>query len=224
MSSAAGFQPIPYATVYAATKSFLASFSLGLEQELRPHGLRVVTVCPGRIRARYQTEGAPKVERDFSAVYQTPEEVVKDTLKTFDRGGGLVVPGFANKIALFAERFIPRRVVPSLSPKCPGPEARLTALSCEGGSTLAGDGTRGQSRKMPVTFRINEDINEHITPTNNSCCFITALFCRTAISCAKSRSGVAVSFPHAASDPNSHFSEAELLNLFFRKRCHMTGG
>ncbi len=117
VSSAAGFQPIPYAALYAATKSFLAGFSLGLEQELRPHGLRVVTVCPGRIRARSQTEGAPKVERDFSAVYQTPEEVVKHSLKVFDRGGGLVVPGFANKIALFAERFIPRRVVPKLVAK-----------------------------------------------------------------------------------------------------------
>jgi uncharacterized protein len=121
VSSAAGFQPIPYAALYAATKSFLTSFSLGLEQELRPHGLRVVTVCPGRIRARSQTEGAPRMERDFSAVYQTPEEVVKDTLKVFDRGGGLVVPGFANKIALFAERFIPRRVVPKLVAKMSRP-------------------------------------------------------------------------------------------------------
>ncbi len=121
VSSAAGFQPIPYAALYAATKAFLTTFSLGLEQELRPYGLRVVTVCPGRIRARSQTEGAPKVERDFSAVYQTPEEVVQDTLKVFDRGGGLVVPGFANKIALFAERFIPRRVVPKLVAKMSRP-------------------------------------------------------------------------------------------------------
>jgi uncharacterized protein len=121
VSSAAGFQPIPYAALYAATKSFLTSFSLGLEQELRPHGLRVVTVCPGRIRARSQTEGAPKVERDFSALHQMPEEVVKDSLKALDRGGGLVVPGFTNKIALFAERFIPRRVVPKLVAKMSRP-------------------------------------------------------------------------------------------------------
>jgi short-subunit dehydrogenase len=117
VSSAAGFQPIPYAALYAATKSFLTTFSLGLEEELRSYGLRVVTVCPGRIRARSQADGAPKVERDFSAVYQTPEEVVRDTFKVFDRGGGLVVPGFANKIALFAERLIPRRAIPKLVAK-----------------------------------------------------------------------------------------------------------
>lgn len=121
VSSTAGFQPIPYAALYAATKSFVTSFSLGLEQELRPYGLRVVTVCPGRIRARSQTDGATKVERDFSAIYQTPEEVVRDTLKVFDRGGGLVVPGFANKIALFAERLVPKRAVPKLVAKMSRP-------------------------------------------------------------------------------------------------------
>ncbi len=121
VSSTAGFQPIPYAALYAATKSFLTSFSLGLQQELRPYGLRVVTVCPGRIRARSQTDGTTKVERDFSAIYQTPEEVVRDTLKVLDRGGGLVVPGLANKIALFAERLIPRRAVPKLVAKMSRP-------------------------------------------------------------------------------------------------------
>ncbi len=117
VSSAAGFQPIPYAGLYAATKSFLTSFSLGLEQELRPYGLSVVTLCPGRIRATSQAEGTRKVERDFPGVYQAPEEVVLAALKSLDRGGGLVVPGFANKIALFAERLIPRRAVPRLVAK-----------------------------------------------------------------------------------------------------------
>src|SRR5260370_4112647 len=49
VSSAAGFQPIPYGILYAATKSFVTSFSLVLDQELRPYGVTVVTVCPGPI-------------------------------------------------------------------------------------------------------------------------------------------------------------------------------
>ena len=35
ISSTAGFQPIPFAAVYSATKAFLTTFSLALEQELR---------------------------------------------------------------------------------------------------------------------------------------------------------------------------------------------
>src|SRR5260370_8287575 len=49
VSSAAGFQPVPYASLYPATKSFLMNFSLGLQQELRYPGLRAGTVSPRRI-------------------------------------------------------------------------------------------------------------------------------------------------------------------------------
>src|SRR5882724_7452983 len=50
VSSMAGFQPIPFASVYSATKAFLTIFSLALEAELKRYGVRVVTVCPGRLR------------------------------------------------------------------------------------------------------------------------------------------------------------------------------
>src|SRR5258707_2644438 len=51
VSSMAGFQPIPYATIYSATKSFLTTFSLALEAEMRRYQAAVVTVCPGHLRA-----------------------------------------------------------------------------------------------------------------------------------------------------------------------------
>ena len=49
VSSTAGFQPIPFASAYSATKAFLTTFSLALEQELRDAGVTVVTACPGRL-------------------------------------------------------------------------------------------------------------------------------------------------------------------------------
>jgi len=117
VASAAGFQPIPYAAVYAATKSFLTSFSLGLAEEVRPYRVTVVTVCPGRIRPDPRTEGLLNGSRNFHGIYETPQGVVRDTLKIFDRGGGLGVPGLVNKMSVFAERLIPRRVVPKLVAK-----------------------------------------------------------------------------------------------------------
>ncbi|MDQ3917039.1 MAG: SDR family NAD(P)-dependent oxidoreductase, partial [Acidobacteriota bacterium] len=53
VSSMAGFQPIPYAALYSATKAFLTTFSMALREELRKadSGVRVVTLCPGRLRA-----------------------------------------------------------------------------------------------------------------------------------------------------------------------------
>jgi short-subunit dehydrogenase len=42
-SSRGSFKSIPYATRYAATESFVMSFSLEPEEELRSHGVSVVT-------------------------------------------------------------------------------------------------------------------------------------------------------------------------------------
>ncbi len=122
VSSTAGFQPIPYASLYAATKSFLTSFSLGLQEELRSSRVSVVTLCPGRILANGHSgnghnEEAKNGNRKFGFVYQRPEDVVGDALESLASGGGLVIPGFVNKLSIFAQRLIPRRAVPALVAK-----------------------------------------------------------------------------------------------------------
>jgi short-subunit dehydrogenase len=117
VSSTAGIQPIPYASLYAATKSFLMSFSLGLAEELRPHRVSVVTLCPGRILANAQTGEARNRQRKFGFVYQSPEDVVGRALESLANGGGLVIPGVLNKVSVFAQRLIPRRSVPRLVAK-----------------------------------------------------------------------------------------------------------
>ncbi len=117
VSSTAGFQPIPYASLYAATKSFLMSFSLGLEEELRAHGVSVVTLCPGRILANSHSGEARNGNRKLGFIYQSPEDVVKEALESLSSRGGLVIPGFVNKLSVFAQRVIPRRTVPRLVAK-----------------------------------------------------------------------------------------------------------
>ena len=119
VSSMAGFQPIPYATIYCATKSFLTTFSLALEAEVRRYKLAVVTICPGRLRA----DESEAVERkNFPGGEQSHEDVVRDALRMLDRGGGLVIPGTINKFAALAVRFIPRNRVARLIAKMTKPE------------------------------------------------------------------------------------------------------
>jgi len=114
VSSTAGFQPIPYASLYAATKSFLTTFSLGLQEELRSSRVSVVTLCPGRILANRQNGEAKNGKRKFGFICQSPEAVVRDALESLANGGGLVIPGLVNKLSIFAQRFIPRGAVPTL--------------------------------------------------------------------------------------------------------------
>ena len=107
VSSMAGFQPIPYATIYSATKSFLTTFSLALEAEVRRYKVAVVTLCPGRLRADKE-EPAEGERKKVPGGEQAHEVVVRLALRRLDRGGGLVIPGGMNKFAAFAVAFAPR--------------------------------------------------------------------------------------------------------------------
>jgi uncharacterized protein len=115
VASTAGFQPMPYAALYGATKSFLISFSMALQEELRNQGVSVVTLCPGQIRVN-----SPKPKNGFRKsgfLYQSPERVVHAALETLAGGGGTVIPGFLNKFSAFVQRLLPRRIVPKLVAK-----------------------------------------------------------------------------------------------------------
>jgi short-subunit dehydrogenase len=117
ISSTAGFQPIPFASAYSASKAFLTAFSLALEQELRSAGVTVVTVCPGRLHKKQSGDSAQPVKGKWAGIYQSPEDVVRDALQVLAAGGGLTVPGALNKFSVFAQRLIPRRLAPRLVAK-----------------------------------------------------------------------------------------------------------
>ena len=106
VSSIAGFQPIPYAALYSATKSFLTTFSMALREELRSTGVKMVTVCPGRLRADPEEE-SQEPRQKVPGKEQGHEEVVMETLKKLDVGGGLVIPGRMNRLTVRAQRLIP---------------------------------------------------------------------------------------------------------------------
>src|SRR4028119_925016 len=60
MSSVAAFQPMPYFSVYAATKAFVLSFSEALWAENYRYGVHVLAVCPGPTETNFfQEAGFP---------------------------------------------------------------------------------------------------------------------------------------------------------------------
>jgi len=117
ISSTAGFQPIPFASAYSATKAFLTAFSLALEQELRASSVTVVTVCPGRLSKNQNGDSEQPVRGKWAGIYQSPEEVVQEALRVLANGGGLTVPGALNKFSVFVQRLIPRKLVPRMVAK-----------------------------------------------------------------------------------------------------------
>lgn len=110
ISSTASFQPIPYTSVYAATKAYVTSFSMGLAEELRPYGVKVVALCPGGTATNFFDAGEfTKIH--FPGGLQSPEEVVEAGLHAFERGQSLAVTRWINRLMIFVQRLAPRRLV-----------------------------------------------------------------------------------------------------------------
>src|SRR5579863_7896393 len=99
VSSTASFQPVPWTTVYAAAKAFVTSFSLGLAEEVRQHGIVVVTLCPGGTETNF-FEASSYGTRKIPGGLQPAGEVVDAALDRLERGG-LVVPRWFNKLGVF---------------------------------------------------------------------------------------------------------------------------
>lgn len=77
-ASAAAFMPQPYFAEYAATKSYVLSFSRALNAELEPHGISVTAVCPGPAATNFfniaeENSSSPWYKRLFMA---DPRKVV----------------------------------------------------------------------------------------------------------------------------------------------------
>jgi uncharacterized protein len=120
VASNAAFQPIPNLGVYAATKSFVLSFTEALAEELRGSGVQVQALCPGITETEFldvsQTHGSLRVRR---MPMMRPREVVEASLAGLDRGRLRVVVGISNRLLGFVtQRFAPnwlaRRVAGSL--------------------------------------------------------------------------------------------------------------
>lgn len=82
LDSLSAFQPVPYITVYGATKAFVLSYSRAMNQELKDRGIRVMAVSPGWVRTEFfdhafQTNGG-KVQY-FDRTYSA-EDVVKTAI------------------------------------------------------------------------------------------------------------------------------------------------
>lgn len=110
VASTAAFQPTPSVATYGATKAFVLNWSLALREELRPHGVSVVAVCPGPTRTPFfESAGLDGTQAD-DAFGSDAGEVVDAALDGLARGAGVVVPGMRNKLIRFAAALVPRTV------------------------------------------------------------------------------------------------------------------
>jgi short-subunit dehydrogenase len=110
IASTAAFQPLPGSAVYAASKSFVLSFSEAIRTELRGSGVTVTAVCPGPVKTEFtDVAGVGGVEdRTPSVVWMSAEDVARHAIDGAANDRRVVVPGALNRATALAGQHSPR--------------------------------------------------------------------------------------------------------------------
>lgn len=113
VASCAAFAPQPEFAVYAATKSYVLSFSLALRQELKKRKIYVTAVCPGPVKTEFFDTAYQKKEMKLykKLTMARPEKVVKKALKDVKKGKAVSVYSLPMKAARAACKLLPSSLI-----------------------------------------------------------------------------------------------------------------
>lgn len=114
VGSMAAFLPTPLLSTYAASKAYVVSMSRAVDHELRksPKDLRVLTLCPGPVKTEF---GIVAEARDLALPGIESKKCAEVAVKGIIRRKSLIIPGFRMKLIHFFLRFLPTRLVLSIS-------------------------------------------------------------------------------------------------------------
>ncbi|RAJ92509.1 hypothetical protein LX87_04839 [Larkinella arboricola] len=108
VSSMAAFSPIPYKTVYPASKAFIYSFSLGLRAELSALGVQVSVVHPGPMPHSPENQARLRKHGRLGRMATVPLDLIARTaLERVQQGQPVIIPGWTNKVGYWMTRWIP---------------------------------------------------------------------------------------------------------------------
>ncbi len=111
LGSNSSWQPVPYMTVYAASKAYVLSFSRALGRELKTRGIHVMCVCPGWIK----TEFFDRARHDDTITYYdrwyTAGQVVERAMRDLKKKKPVSIMGFPVRMQVRLVKLLPVSVV-----------------------------------------------------------------------------------------------------------------
>lgn len=116
ISSTAAYQAVPTMTLYAASKSFMLTFSRGLRHELKRTGISVSCLCPGPVNTNFLERAGMQAMKATAEKYgMTPERVAEKALKGLLAGRPEIIPGALNVISAMATRLLPKTLIENIA-------------------------------------------------------------------------------------------------------------
>lgn len=111
VASTAAFQPAGSLATYGASKAFVLSFTEALHEELRPHGVHAMVLCPGPVPTGFQERAQIRIVPAQRAMVLDAGETVRRALDAYERGAVVYVPGAMNKLGAVLGSKSPRSLV-----------------------------------------------------------------------------------------------------------------
>ena len=111
LASAAAFCPQPGFAVYAATKSYVLSFSRALGAEVKQKSIYVTAVCPGPVDTAFFEVSGPTDSRLKEKVMVKAPQVVRRALLDARARKAVSVYGIPMKGAQIAAKLLPHALV-----------------------------------------------------------------------------------------------------------------
>ena len=111
--SIASFCPNTRMTVYSSTKAYVMSFSRGLREELKPHGINVLAVCPGPMKTEFlDVANIGERSQMFKTLpYSDPEIVADRAVVKAGKGCAVYTPKFLFKFYRVLAKLAPHSIM-----------------------------------------------------------------------------------------------------------------
>lgn len=104
-ASLAAFLPLGNFAVYAASKSYVLSFSLALAAELKEKGIKVCALCPGSVSTEFADVASNGARKEVKGGFP-PQKVVTQCIKRAFKGRRVSLYRIKWKFSAFMSRFI----------------------------------------------------------------------------------------------------------------------
>lgn len=108
VSSTTAFQPIPTLSMYAASKSFVRSFSKSLRYELKNSSVSVTCLTPGTVATEFMDRAGMEALKPTAKKFEMLASVVaKKGIDGMFKQKAEVIPGFTNYVSAKLSNLIP---------------------------------------------------------------------------------------------------------------------
>ena len=111
LGSNSAWQPVPYMSVYGASKAYVLSFSRALGRELKGRDIQVLCVCPGWVKTEFMDRAVHDSTVSFFDRWYESEDVVEKAMRDLRKGKTVSILGFPVRMQVRLVKLLPVRMI-----------------------------------------------------------------------------------------------------------------